>query len=181
MLRKRSRKTREVQSELNITAFMNLMVVLIPFLLITAVFSQVSILKLNLPGSAAKEQVEDEKPPMQLEVIIRKNRLVLSERNSGVISEFPFSNTQEELVDDEAFNLLNKKLLAVKAQIDDTSTITVLAEADTDYELIIRSMDAVRMVPAKIGSNELAGELFPDVSIGSAPSDPADSSQGAAQ
>jgi biopolymer transport protein ExbD len=37
-------------AELNITAFMNLMVILVPFLLITAVFSRLAILELNLPG-----------------------------------------------------------------------------------------------------------------------------------
>ena len=39
-------------TELNITAFMNLMVILVPFLLITAVFSRLAVLELNLPGSS---------------------------------------------------------------------------------------------------------------------------------
>ncbi len=39
---------------LNITAFMNLMVVLTPFLLITAVFSRMAILELNLPGDGSE-------------------------------------------------------------------------------------------------------------------------------
>ena len=39
---------------MNITAFMNLMVILVPFLLITAVFTRLTILELNLPaGSSA--------------------------------------------------------------------------------------------------------------------------------
>ena len=41
-------------AELNITAFMNLMVILVPFLLITAVFSRLAILELNLPGSSTE-------------------------------------------------------------------------------------------------------------------------------
>ena len=44
--------------ELNITAFMNLMVILVPFLLITAVFSQVAILDLNLPSSTDQISTE---------------------------------------------------------------------------------------------------------------------------
>ena len=36
-------------AEVNITAFMNLMVILVPFLLITAVFSRITILELSLP------------------------------------------------------------------------------------------------------------------------------------
>ena len=50
MRRRRSAGHRDREAvELNITAFMNLMVILVPFLLITAVFSQVAILELNLP------------------------------------------------------------------------------------------------------------------------------------
>ena len=45
MYHRRSRSNRKHEAvELNITAFMNLMVILVPFLLITAVFSQVAIL-----------------------------------------------------------------------------------------------------------------------------------------
>jgi len=50
-MRKRiSRSRQKEQDEMNITAFMNLMVVLVPFLLITAVFTHLSIIELHLPG-----------------------------------------------------------------------------------------------------------------------------------
>ncbi|RLC99034.1 MAG: biopolymer transporter ExbD [Chloroflexi bacterium] len=171
--RTRRRRNKDIHAELNITAFMNLMVVLIPFLLITAVFSQVTILKLNLPAGDQSEQQLEDTPPMQLEVIIRKTKLVLSERNSGVISEFPF----DESVDSDnpadisltPFELLNQKLQLLKARASDATTITILAEPDTAYDLIIQAMDAVRMIVPEQGSDQLPGELFPDVSIGSAP------------
>ena len=53
MRRRRASKRHEV-AELNVTAFMNLMVVLVPFLLITAVFSRLTILELNLPSDNAQ-------------------------------------------------------------------------------------------------------------------------------
>ena len=53
MLRSIARRHRRKETaEMNITAFMNLMVILVPFLLITAVFSRLTILQLNLPGEA---------------------------------------------------------------------------------------------------------------------------------
>ncbi|MFT5519567.1 MAG: biopolymer transport protein ExbD [Enterobacterales bacterium] len=180
---KRSRRKKQINTDLDVTAFMNLMVVLIPFLLITAVFSQVTILKLNLPGGDSSEQLKDEKPPMQLEVILRKNRVVLAERNSGVISEFPLSSDDikpvVESFDSEQlvyspFVELNKKLQIIKASASDATTITILAEPDTSYDLIIQAMDAVRMIVPKADTDDLPGELFPDVSIGSAPIDPND-------
>ena len=177
---KRSRRKKQINTDLDVTAFMNLMVVLIPFLLITAVFSQVTVLNLNLPGAASSEQVDDEKPPMQLEVVLRKNRVVLAERNSGVISEFLFSSdeidsnvqttdTKQDVY--SPFIELNKKLQIIKASASDATTITILAEPDTSYDLIIQAMDAVRLIVPVPGTDDLVGELFPDVSIGSAPID----------
>ena len=52
--RRGGRHHRNDTAELNITAFMNLMVILVPFLLITAVFSRLAILELNLPGSSSE-------------------------------------------------------------------------------------------------------------------------------
>ena len=53
-MRSRFRRRRRSQDpgDINITAFMNLMVILVPFLLITAVFSRITILELNLPTAA---------------------------------------------------------------------------------------------------------------------------------
>lgn len=170
---RRSRRKKAASTELDVTAFMNLMVVLIPFLLITAVFSQVTVINLNLPGAANNEQLQDEKPPMQLEVILRKTKLVLAERNSGVISEFPLSRDAEDLsFAAQPFIDLNKKLQAIKATASDATTITILAEPDTSYDLIIQAMDAVRLIVPELDSEDLPGELFPDVSIGSASLDP---------
>ncbi len=191
MFRNRIRRSKEIQTELNITAFMNLMVVLVPFLLITAVFSQVAILKMNLPGGKNPDE-NIKKPPMQLEVIIRAKKLVLSERNSGVISEFslvdPIPLSSLKITDDvqntgldrlssttidekmlTAYQALNLKLQQLKARVSDATTISILAEPDTEYDQIIQTMDAVRLIDPNPGSDDLPGELFPDVSIGSAP------------
>ena len=46
------RRTKQPAYEIDVTTFLNLMVVLIPFLLITAVFSQLTIVELNLPSAA---------------------------------------------------------------------------------------------------------------------------------
>ncbi len=46
------KRGREETSGLDVTTFMNLMVVLVPFLLISAVFSRVTIMELSVPTSA---------------------------------------------------------------------------------------------------------------------------------
>ena len=54
MARKRHHYKRRVGAtyEIDVTTFLNLMVVLVPFLLITAVFSRLTIVELNLPSAA---------------------------------------------------------------------------------------------------------------------------------
>ena len=65
--------------ELNITSFMNLMVVLVPFLLISAVFSQITILQLNLPSTAAASKAN--KKQIRIEVVVRQNRIEVGDGN----------------------------------------------------------------------------------------------------
>ena len=55
--------------ELDVTTFLNLMVVLIPFLLITAVFSRLTIVELSLPSSTGG--ADSDQPAFRVEVIVR--------------------------------------------------------------------------------------------------------------
>ena len=55
-------------AELNITAFMNLMVVLVPFLLISAVFTQITILDLKLPKPGSQNENQPNKLPFELRI-----------------------------------------------------------------------------------------------------------------
>ena len=172
MFNRRSKKIKEVNAELNITAFMNLMVVLVPFLLMTAVFSQVSILNLNLPAGASEVVETEEKPPKAIEVIIRKNRLDVLERNSGLLKSIHNKDEQYN------FSELNKFLQQVKShpEFNIDTGITLLLEDATPYEALIQTMDAVRLVELDekeidAEGNTIHGELFPNISMGDAPPD----------
>jgi len=163
---------KEMNAELNITAFMNLMVVLVPFLLMTAVFSQVSILNINLPVGASEVIETEDKPPKALEVVIRENRLDVLERSSGLLKSFP--NLDEKY----SFIELNQYLQEVKAhpEFNTDTGITLLMEMDTPYDALIQTMDAVRLVKLEQKEldgegNTIHGELFPNISMGDAPPD----------
>ena len=54
MIGRARRRRKDGDDDINITAFMNLMVILVPFLLITAVFSRLTILELNLPAAESE-------------------------------------------------------------------------------------------------------------------------------
>ncbi|WP_444994255.1 ExbD/TolR family protein [Aliikangiella sp. IMCC44359] len=182
MFRRKSKRLRENNAELNITAFMNLMVVLVPFLLITAVFSQVSILNLNLPTGVSEEIPNEEEPPKALEVVIRKDKFDVLERNSGLLKRI------ESTADGYDYVGLNEFLQQVKAnpEFNTDTGVTLLMEMDTEYDTLVQTMDAVRLIVREEREldeygNVIQGELFPNISMGDAPPETPSSKQGGKQ
>ena len=148
--------------ELNITAFMNLMVVLVPFLLMTAVFSHITILDLNLPPPDAADQNKPKTPPYELRVTIRRNMLVLSDNRVGLIKRIPAKGKKHD------FARLKETLKQVKARLPEHTNITILAEQKTRYDDLISAMDSARSYRAQVDGDWVFAELFPDISIGDA-------------
>ena len=93
---RRFKRRANKDAELSITAFMNLMVILVPFLLITAVFSKISILELDLPSRS--EVVKQNKKALQLEVVVRENSLRVQDRNRGVLKTIQNIDSGYDLV-----------------------------------------------------------------------------------
>ncbi|PJF33387.1 MAG: biopolymer transporter ExbD, partial [Phototrophicales bacterium] len=71
---------------MNITAFMNLMVILVPFLLLTTVFSHLVIVELNLPTAKKSTDQSPENIPLRLEVVIRPDRIDVIGMNRKAVS-----------------------------------------------------------------------------------------------
>lgn len=154
---------KEVQ-ELNITAFMNLMVVLTPFLLITAVFSKLAILELNLPAGQSQAVVE-EQPQFQLEITVRDSGIEIGDRNAGAL------NRIDKAGEDYRLDELSAYLARVKEQFPDKTDATLLLEPDVSYELLVAVMDRVRIAESRDPADNrlIKNDLFPEVSIGDAP------------
>ena len=149
---------------LNISAFMNLMVILVPFLLITAVFSRLTILELNLPASSS-EPVEPEDQTFQLEVIVRQDKIEVGDRNQGLLGIYPNSAEGYDYV------ALAEKLVQLKERYPTKTDASILLEQDIAYDTLVQVMDTVR-VSQEV--DEAEGridrkDLFPDISIGDAP------------
>ncbi|RMF98084.1 MAG: biopolymer transporter ExbD [Gammaproteobacteria bacterium] len=164
----RRRHRRRDTADLDITAFMNLMVILVPFLLITAVFSRLAILELNLPSSG--DELADAPPEMQLEVIVRADRLEIGERNGGLLTRLPKRDGEYDYAG------LTEYLKRVKASFPDKLDATILLEPEVPYDVLVQVMDAVRLFEEQPldGAGQPAGEpvraeLFPEISIGDAP------------
>ncbi|MDJ0938219.1 MAG: biopolymer transporter ExbD [Woeseiaceae bacterium] len=165
MIRRRrgGRRHNTETAELNITAFMNLMVILVPFLLITAVFSRLAILELNLPGSST-EPVEPQDQTFQLEVIVRKNKIEVGDRNQGLLGIYP--NTADGEYDYEA---LSVKLSELKKRYPAKTDASILFEQDIPYDTLVQVFDRVRLEQEVDGDTIVRNELFPNISVGDAP------------
>jgi len=152
-------------AEVNITAFMNLMVILVPFLLITAVFSRITILDLNLPvaGKAAAEKLPDETEPLQLEVIVRQSVIEIGDRKGGLLK------TVAVTADGRHLKEVSALLQEIKARNPDKEDITLLLEQDIAYQGVVEMMDTLRVVRVEEAGETVVAELFPAISVGDAP------------
>jgi len=163
-MRKRlSRSRQKEQEEMDITAFMNLMVVLVPFLLITAVFTHLAIIELHLPSLGDSAQSKKDKPSFNLQITIHDDALLLSDTRGGLIRRIDKTG--------KSFNyqILNSTLIQVKARFPDKTNATILAEPRTEYDTLVQVMDAVRSYTTVMDGKVVQAELFPDISIGDAP------------
>ena len=162
--RRGGRRHNTETAELNITAFMNLMVILVPFLLITAVFSRLTILELNLPGSSS-EPVEPQDQTFQLEIIVRQDKIEIADRNQGLLGVYP--NTDEGY----DYAALADKLVQLKERYPTKTDASILLEQDIAYDTLVQVMDTVR-VAQEADEDDVQvkrSDLFPDISIGDAP------------
>ena len=159
---RRVHRRKHPAAELNITAFMNLMVVLVPFLLMTAVFSHITVLDLNLPPPGGQDKNQPKQPPYELRVTIRKNMLVLSDNRVGLIKRIPAKDKEHD------YAQLKEVLKQVKARLPNHTNVTILAEKNTRYDDLIHAMDSDRSYRAQVDGEWVFAELFPDISIGDA-------------
>ncbi|HUT42298.1 MAG TPA: biopolymer transporter ExbD [Gammaproteobacteria bacterium] len=156
------RRHSEDPGDINITAFMNLMVILVPFLLMTAVFSRITILELNLPAAASASN-QDEPQEFHLEIVVRADGIEVGDRDGGLIKRLPLQG------DDQDYEQLSKLLQQIKARFPDKLDATLLLEPDTDYETMVQVMDNVRSAQVVQAGSVVSAELFPEISIGDAP------------
>lgn len=162
-IRNRLRRTRRDEPELNITAFMNLMVVLVPFLLISAVFSHMSILELNLPPDNDRQAKQEQKKERNFEVLVRANHLSVVDTLGGVLRKI------DKLNGEYNYEELSEFLMQLKARFPEKRNISILLEASIPYDVLVQTMDTARVVNVVEAAAVVQKELFPQIAIGDAP------------
>jgi len=149
------------RNDLNIVPMIDMMVILVFFLLFTAVFSNTQILELNLP--APNSSVPELPKGLNLEVIVRQNTIEVADRGTGVLKSLPKVNGEYD------YPGLSSFLQDVKSKYRDTMAASVLLEQDIPYDVLVQTMDTTRVWLNAEGVGLQKVELFPDISVGDAP------------
>lgn len=166
----RSKKMRRVRkpSELLLVPMIDIFTVLVTFLLMTAVFSRITILELDLPSAAGGPAVTE--PEFRLEVILRHEGFEIT-NGTSVIAAVPKVAGAYDLA------ALSELAQSLKRDHPDVEEASILLEPKIEYDDLIQVMDAIRSAEQLAdGDAAVAGEgrpervaLFTDIALGDAP------------
>lgn len=151
---------REAQT-VDVTAFLSLMVVLIPFLLVTAVFSQTAILEIQ-PAIGAGEQVAVPES-LQLQVVVRQAVIEVSYHGQAQTTQIDRS------ADEQALASLATLASELKARYPQSLEATVLLEPQISYAVLVQVLDVLRVKMQRQGDVVEPTELFPLIALGPVP------------
>ena len=172
LLRRRELKP----TELLLVPMIDIFTVLVTFLLMTAVFSRIAIMQIDLPSSAAPKPTE---PTFRLEIIVRQDGFELSDGRQS-IGTIPKANGAYDL------NALTGGVLAVKREHPTSEDASVLSEPKVPYDELVQVMDAIRTAELPATDALAAGQpvsgaqpasraqpvkvaLFTNIALGDAP------------
>ncbi|HEY3658632.1 MAG TPA: biopolymer transporter ExbD [Steroidobacteraceae bacterium] len=161
LVRRNHARYHQGRDDLNIVPMIDMMVILVFFLIFTAVFSKTNILQLNLPASSTEVPLDLPKD-LKLEVIIRPDDIVVNDRNSGPLKMLPNTPTGLDL------DGLSEFIRRVKSQFPQMTEATILPSPATSYDTLVQVMDTVRIYQIPVAPFSKA-ELFTDIAIADAP------------
>ena len=159
----RRHKKKQEEAELDITSFMNLMIILVPVLLISMVFNHITVLELRLPLEEELKKQDLNPDDLSLEVIVRESGFNVM---FGPVSVENIAKKDNQF----NFNRLSTVLQGMKKKLGRERTdIVILSEPDIDYQVLVGVIDTAKTFPAVIAASVVDAVLFPDVSLGDAP------------
>ena len=134
-------RERKKDEEVNIIPVMNIFLILIPFLLLTAAFIKLAVLEISLPqiGKEAKSQQEQPKNLILVILAIKENGFQL--KSPGF--KFDPINKYSENYN---YQLLAKQLKEIKDKHNNAEDIIISPEPKVKYDIIIKTMDQCREI-----------------------------------
>ena len=144
---------------------MNLMIVLVPVLLLSMVFTHIRVHDIQLPELS--QRIAESQETKDLELLVTEKGFEVFYPAGQSLKALPAQDKQLP------FAGLQNYLRQVKATFQDKgiekSEITLLVSDTTDYQTLIRTLDAVKFIPQTQDGEAILAALFPEVSLGNAP------------
>ena len=155
------RRVRQDVHSVDVTAFLSLMVILVPFLLVTAVFSRTTILEIQpTTGKGERLPATD---PLQLLVIVRQAVIEVSYLAQ---SEQQQTKQIDRSADDKALASLATLASELKTRYPHSQEATVLLEPQISYDVLVQVLDVLRVKMQRQGDAVEQTELFPLIALG---------------
>lgn len=151
------------EAEIDVTAFLNLMIVLVPVLLLSMTFTQITVMDITLPELTGGGSVSDE-AQSQLEVEVVADGFRVYYPDETLIQSIPVVQGEEGVAHN--YQQLSAVLQEVKKQLIDKSEIVILTEPEIDYQTLIQTMDSVKSYKTVVAASVVEIELFPNISLG---------------
>ena len=158
---KKRRVAHRKDAELDVTPFMNMMMMLVSALLASVVFTKITVVDLDFPSGNGIGALDPDQ--VHLEVIVRDDQLVVADGRGGAIKTLPTIDGAQDL---KGLSLVMQEL---KRRMPEKRDIVILLEADTNYQTIVSVMDRVRSYSTVQAMEVVEAELFPVISLGDPP------------
>ena len=162
--RSHKRRSQAEEVDLNITPFMNLMIVLVPVLLLSMVFTHVRVHDIQLPELS--QRISEQNEDKDLELVVNNKGFALFFPAGELLKAFP-ADSELPYLELQAY-LRQVKATFQEKQIE-KSAITVMPEPSTQYQTLIQTLDAVKFIPQTVDGSTVLAALFPNVSLRSSP------------
>ena len=175
-IKRRSLTSGAAQSaDVDLTPIMCLFIILVPLLLLTAVFEKLSALKVNLPQASTLEVADKspEKPSGIIEI-----RLLIQEEGlglEGTLSHDP-AGREKETYEDFRYEIplkgdrydfpqLQKILKGLKQEYPRHEEVIFLVEDKVAYDIIVQAMDTCREENYLEDGERKSRALFPTIAL----------------
>lgn len=137
-------KNREEPEEVNMTSVMNIFLILIPFLLLTAVFTRIAVLEISLPTGGGAGNVSDtppEKRVLFIVVVTEKGDMQIQTMSGEKIKFDRIYSTGNQQYN---FKTLVSQLKQLKEKYPWLQELVLRPEENVKYDTIIKIMDRCR-------------------------------------
>jgi biopolymer transport protein ExbD len=154
-------------ADIDVTSFMNLMIVLVPVLLMSMTFTKITVMEINLPELSGGDNVSS-LTQSQLEIVVRKTGIKVYFPAGSLIKDIPLMDHLEHKNKVHDFSTLSQVLRSIKNKVSDKKDVVILSSSDLSYQDLISTMDTVKSYQTVVAASLVEIELFPEISLGDA-------------